>query len=83
MATMNISLPASLKAFIDDQVAERGYATSSEYVRELIRQDQDRQKLRAKLLEGGSSPLGAPVDDAYFERLRERAQTRRKPGARR
>lgn len=31
---MNISLPEALKAFVDAQVAERGYSTSSEYVRE-------------------------------------------------
>ncbi len=75
---MNISLPESLKSFVDTQVVERGYATSSEYVRELIRQDQDRQSLRTKLLDGASSPLTGPVDDAYVERLRTRA---RKGGA--
>jgi antitoxin ParD1/3/4 len=80
---MNVSLPESLKSFVDGQVAERGYATSSEYIRELIRQDQDRQELRAKVLQGGSSPLDAPVDEAYFERLRDRAQTRGGSGARR
>jgi putative addiction module CopG family antidote len=37
MSTMNISLPDSLKAFVDEQVSQRGYGTSSEYVRELIR----------------------------------------------
>ncbi len=75
MATMNISLPESLKSFVDGQVAERGYATSSEYVRELIRQDQERQGLRVKLLEGAGSPLTAPVDKAYFNRLRKRARS--------
>ena len=39
MSTMNISLPDSLKSFVDDQVAQRGYSTSGEYVRELIRRD--------------------------------------------
>jgi Arc/MetJ-type ribon-helix-helix transcriptional regulator len=37
MGTMNISLPDSLKAFVDEQVSQRGYGTSREYVRELIR----------------------------------------------
>ena len=50
MSTMNISLPESLKAFVDEQVARRGYGTSSEYVRELIRKDQDRVRLRAAVL---------------------------------
>jgi antitoxin ParD1/3/4 len=73
MSTMNISLPEALKSFVDDQVAGRGYGTSSEYVRELIRMDQDRQRLRALLLAGAESPLGKPADPAYFAELRERA----------
>ena len=52
MSTMNISLPETLKSFMDDQFSARGYSTSSEYVRELIRKDQDRQRLRGLLLEG-------------------------------
>lgn len=73
MATMNISLPDSLKGFVDEQVAGRGYSTSSEYVRELIRTDQDRQHLRKLLLEGAASPLEGPADDAWFEELRQHA----------
>ncbi len=72
MATMNISLPDSLKSFVDDQVAGGSYGTSSEYVRELIRMDQDRQRLRGLLLAGAEAPPGAPVDAGYFDRLRER-----------
>ena len=74
MSTMNISLPDSLKHFVDQQVTDRGYGTSSEYVRELIRHDQDRQLLRGLLLEGASSAPGAPVDDDYFAALRKRAR---------
>ncbi|MDB5710605.1 MAG: CopG family transcriptional regulator [Sphingomonas bacterium] len=70
---MNISLPDALKSFVDDQVAGGAYGTSSEYVRELIRMDQDRQKLRKLLLAGAESPPGAPVDTDYFADLRERA----------
>ena len=71
---MNISLPDSLRSFVDKQVAERGYGTSSEYVRELIRRDRDRQHLRELLLEGAASAPTAPVDAAYFEDLRERVR---------
>jgi antitoxin ParD1/3/4 len=74
MSTMNISLPDSLKAFVDSQVSERGYGTSSEYVRELIRRDQDRRQLRALLLEGAASPLGPLADQAYFDALRGRVR---------
>lgn len=76
MSTMNISLPESLKAFVDDQVARRGYGTSSEYVRELIRRDQDRQTLRALLLEGGASVPGEVADASYFATLRTRVAAR-------
>lgn len=72
MGTMNISLPDSLRSFVDKQVSERGFGTSSEYVRELIRRDQDRQHLRELLLEGAASAPTAPVDAGYFEGLRKR-----------
>lgn len=74
MSTMNISLPEALKSFVDQQVAGRGFGTSSEYVRELIRKDQDRQRLRGMLLEGGRSAAGSTADAAYFERLRSRVR---------
>jgi len=78
MSTMNISLPDNLKAFIDRQVSERGYGTSSECIRELVRRDRDRQQLRGLLMEGASSPSTEPVDDRYFDNLRDRAQGRGK-----
>jgi len=71
---MNISLPDSLKAFVDEQVSLRGYGTSSEYVRELIRRDQDRLQLRNLLLTGASSAPTAPVNEIYFEGMRERVR---------
>lgn len=74
MSTMNISLPESLKGFVDEQVSLRGYGTSSEYVRELIRKDQDRQQLRSLLLAGAASPQAAPADADYFESLRARVR---------
>jgi len=74
MSTMNISLPEALKTFVDEQVAGRGYGTSSEYVRELIRHDQDRQNLRRLLLDGASTAPTAPVDQGYFDGLRERVR---------
>lgn len=75
MATMNISLPDDLKAFVDAQVSGR-YSTSSEYVRELIRREQDLQTLRDKLMDGANSPLEGPADEAWFEELRERIRKR-------
>lgn len=73
MGTMNISLPDALREFVDEQVAARGYSTSSEYVRELIRKDQERQHLRGLLLEGAASRPTRTADEAYFKALRRRA----------
>ena len=69
---MNVSLPDALKEFVEGQVAERGYGTSSEYVRELIRHDRDRQSLRALVMEGARSDPSSPADAAYFDNLRSR-----------
>jgi antitoxin ParD1/3/4 len=74
MGTMNISLPDGMKAFVDEQVVERGYGTSSEYVRDLIRREQDRQELRKLVLEGAGSPRTGEADAPYFNALRVRAR---------
>ena len=71
MSTMNISLPEALKSFVDEQVSGRGYGTSSEYVRELIRRDQERHRLRRLLLDGAASPSAAVAGRAYFDGLRK------------
>lgn len=79
---MNISLPEELKDFVDEQV-KRGYGTSSEYVRELIRKDQDRLHLRELLLAGAASPPAASADASYFKRLRSRLRAGQATGNRR
>ena len=68
MATMNISLPEELKRFIDDKVTGGRYSTSSEYIRDLIRREQDREQFRTLIQEGLDSPV-EPVDDDYFAEL--------------
>jgi antitoxin ParD1/3/4 len=55
MQTMNISLPDQLKDFVDVQVGSGRYSSVSEYVRDLIRDDEKRKaqdRLEALLLEG-------------------------------
>jgi antitoxin ParD1/3/4 len=52
---MNISLPQPLKEFVDHQIAEGRYSSASEYIRELIRDDEKRkaeERLETLLLEG-------------------------------
>jgi antitoxin ParD1/3/4 len=83
MSTMNISLPEHLKAFVDREVAERGYGTSSEYVRELLRREQERRQLRELLLASAASGPGRPADGSYFDALRARARKTPKSGTKR
>ena len=71
---MNVSLPETMKSFVDEQVVERGYGTSSEYVRELIRKDQQRLQLHGLLLQGGRSAPAAEADKAYFDGLRQKVR---------
>jgi len=76
MKNVNISLPDLLKSFVDEQVEQRGYGTSSEYVRELIRKDADILRLRGMLLKGAASAPAAPVDAEYFSALRQSVKKR-------
>ena len=71
---MNISLPEALKTFVDEQVSPRGFGTSSEYVRELIRKDQDKMQLRGLLLAGAETEPAQPATQAYFDGLRDRVR---------
>lgn len=73
MSSLNISLPQSLKDYVEDQVATRGYSTPSEYLRELLRLDQKQraeEKLEALLLEGLNSGDPIEITPEYWERKR-------------
>ena len=70
MSTMNISLPDELKAYVDTRIKTDSYGSSSEYVRELIRRDRDREQFRQYLLDGVASKPAGRMDAAYFSSLR-------------
>ncbi|MCY4212294.1 MAG: type II toxin-antitoxin system ParD family antitoxin [Gammaproteobacteria bacterium] len=74
MSTVNTSLPDSLKEFVDNQVGSLGYGNSSEYMRELIRKDRDRQRLRGLLFDGANSPQSVTTDLGCFDKLRSRVR---------
>jgi len=78
MTSLNISLPESMREFIEAQVAEGGYSTASEFIRELVRQAQKRHaeaKLEALLLEGLNSGPATPMTEADWEEHRQRLRT--------
>jgi antitoxin ParD1/3/4 len=50
MATMNVSLPDPMKDWVEDQVKTGHYSNASDYVRDLIRRDQEYQDKRETLI---------------------------------
>lgn len=75
MQTMNISLPEPLKEFVDAQIAAGRYSSVSEYIRELIREDEKRkaeERLEALLLEGLQSEE-SNLTHLDFEDIRKEA----------
>jgi antitoxin ParD1/3/4 len=79
LASLNISLPQSLKDYVEHQVQEGGYSTPSEYLRDLLRQDQKRraeEKLEALLLEGLNSGEPIEVTEEYWENKRQELTAR-------
>jgi antitoxin ParD1/3/4 len=74
MATMNISLPDQLRAFVDQQVATGRFANASDYVRDLIRDDQERAKGLAELQELIREGLESGVSDLTTEDIRKQVR---------
>jgi antitoxin ParD1/3/4 len=73
MTSINISVPESMKAYIEEQVASGGYGTVSEYFRELIRQDQKqkaKERLEILLLEGLDSEPATVMTAQDWEDIR-------------
>ena len=81
MTSMNISLPDSMRDWLDEQVTTGGYGTASEFVRELIRDAQKRaaqEKLEALLIEGLESGPPIEITEEYWKQLRARVSARLK-----
>ena len=73
---LSIPVPASLDAFIQERMAAQGFHTVSEYVRALIRADQQcaaREKLEAKLLEAVERGEYREATPEFWQRLRDAA----------
>ncbi len=72
MATMNVSLSEQMKAWVESQISSGKYANASDYVRNLIRHDQDYQtklqQLRVAIDEGRNSGLSdRTLDDIWAD----------------
>lgn len=89
MAQMNISLPAKLKSYVESRVSEGSYASSSDYIRDLVRRDQEyeikRERLHAAIEEGRASGISErSVEDIIADRkkqIKKEANAKRKDAA--
>lgn len=77
-ATLNISLPDTMRLYVEEKIDSEGYGTISEYVRALIREDQRRQQARfeAMILEGLNSGEATPLTKADIEEVRKVVRAR-------
>ena len=74
MKSMNISLPDTMRDYIEEQVAQSGYSSVSEYFRELVRQDQKlraNERLQTMLLEGLNSGNATEMTAQDWEDIRQ------------
>jgi antitoxin ParD1/3/4 len=71
-ATVNISLPDSLKEYVKERMQDEHYSNASDYIRSLIREDQKRheeRQLEQLLLEGVRSGPGIRMDSKEWKKL--------------
>lgn len=85
MATMNVSLPNQMKQWIEDQVATGRYGNSSDYVRDLVRRDQERAERKTEferlVQEGRDSGISPLTGEEIFAEARRRAGVRKTDAA--
>jgi antitoxin ParD1/3/4 len=77
MATMNISLPDKMKKWVEERTESGEYSNSSDYVRDLVRRDQERRQasvwLRAEIDRGRASGVSKRTPAQIREYARKRA----------
>ena len=76
MATMNISLPDALKRWVETRMASGRYGNASDYVRHLIRHDQEREYARVELQALIDQGLSSGVSDRSMQDLLLEARAR-------
>ena len=76
MATMNVSLPDAMKAWVEDRSRSGRYSNASDYVRDLIRRDQDRAEKIVKMQALIDEALASGEGQRSMEQLEDEAQAR-------
>ena len=62
-STLNISLPETQRTFVEEKIKKEGYGTISEYVRQLIREEQRKDARREQEMEFLCAEIQKGVDD--------------------
>ncbi|KGD65765.1 helix-turn-helix protein, CopG [Alcanivorax nanhaiticus] len=73
MSTMNVSLPEAMKKWVEQQSATGRYSNSSDYIRDLIRQDQEKKAKIARLQELVSEGLNSGTGSRSMSELKDQA----------
>ncbi len=76
MATMNISLTDTLKQFVEERVNGGDYAGTSDYMRDLIRQDRERQEKLARMQELVTEAIESGISDKTVDEIFDEALER-------
>ena len=74
MATMNISVPDPMKDWVQSQVNRGTYANTSDYVRDLIRQDQHQHSKLEMLQAAITAGIESGVSDKSFDQIIEQVR---------
>lgn len=78
MATMNVSLPDAMKQWVEEQVQTGRYGNSSDYVRDLVRRDQERADAREKLQQMVDEALASGIVEMSRDELLARMRLKAK-----
>jgi len=76
MKTVTISLPESLKEFVEGQLATKGYGNVSEYFRTLLREARAKEedaRLEKLLVQGLASGKEVPLTKEFWRELKSEA----------
>ena len=79
MKSMNISLPESMRTYVEEQIKTGDYGTASEYIRDLIRRDRakkEQDRLESLVLEGLNSGEARPMTETDWADIRAEVRAR-------
>ena len=76
MATMNVSLPKKMKDWVEKRASEGSFANSSDYIRELIRRDTERQEAIARLQRIADEARASPPVDEPLDKIVAKARAK-------